>query len=166
MRWERVFGLIPTPVFYTDDLPEDVGGCVAYWVVPIVKIRPKYQADEGILQHELQHCRQFWAITLLLAIVNVPVAAILHLQWGVTWGYGVTASWVASLALMAFPLMYTFSPMTRLWAEASAYRVQMQFPDRDGHRLTLDEAVQRLMSPRYNLNLDPETARDAIELAR
>ncbi len=48
----------------TDDLPEHVGGRCEYPWYPklgkcIVKIKPKYQNDKGILKHELKHVEQY-----------------------------------------------------------------------------------------------------------
>ena len=47
----------PALIFYTDDLPEGVGGQANG---PYVRIRPKYEGDEGILYHELTHVWQWW----------------------------------------------------------------------------------------------------------
>ncbi len=58
MRWRRVLGIIPVPIIYTDDLPERVGGVASG---PIVRIRPRYEKDEGIHRHELAHVELFWA---------------------------------------------------------------------------------------------------------
>ena len=49
-------------ILYTDSLPEGVGGCANG---PVVRIRPKYRDDEGILHHELTHVWQYW-LTLSL----------------------------------------------------------------------------------------------------
>ncbi len=41
----------------TDDMPEGFGGYTENWWI---KIRPKYQDDPGILEHEKCHVRQLW----------------------------------------------------------------------------------------------------------
>ena len=51
-------------LIYTDDLPDHVGGRCEYPWFPklgtcVVKIRPKYQDDIGILKHELVHVDQY-----------------------------------------------------------------------------------------------------------
>lgn len=63
------------------------------------------------------------------------------------------------LTLTVHAWLYLFVRRYRLWAEARAYRVQMKYVDRNGHRLTLDEAADRLASPIYKFNL---THREAI----
>ncbi len=42
---------------YTDDMPEGYGGFTENWRL---KIRPKYQDDQGILEHEKTHVRQLF----------------------------------------------------------------------------------------------------------
>jgi hypothetical protein len=64
MKWRSIFKLIPVPVFYTDDMPEVVGGQAKG---AIIRIRPRYEDDEGIHQHELAHVELFWA-TLGLSV--------------------------------------------------------------------------------------------------
>ena len=44
-------------IFYTDALPEGVGGDARG---PVIRIRSKYREDQGIHQHELEHVRQWW----------------------------------------------------------------------------------------------------------
>jgi len=57
MKIKRIYGFIPVPVFYTDKVKEGFAGvCVGPWV----KIRPEYKHDEGLLQHELTHAKQWW----------------------------------------------------------------------------------------------------------
>lgn len=50
-------------VVYTDILPEWVGGRCEYPNLPLgectIKIRPKYKLDYGLLEHELEHWRQW-----------------------------------------------------------------------------------------------------------
>lgn len=154
MIWKTVFGIIPVPVRYTDDLPADVGGRAVYnRVLPYIEIASRYRDDQGILAHELRHCAQFYGMALLLAMLNVPIAAVLHLAAGVPWGYPVTAVVVTLASLLIHPQLYTWRADYRLWAEADAYRVQMQYPDANGHCMTIDEAAGRLMSPRYRLDV-------------
>lgn len=68
IRW--IYRFIPVPVFYSDNLPEGVGGkfrggLLVYWI----KIRPKYRDDEGILQHELEHARQHFKTLGFLGVL-------------------------------------------------------------------------------------------------
>ncbi|MEA2036915.1 MAG: hypothetical protein U9O94_05365 [Nanoarchaeota archaeon] len=61
MSW---FNMKNYNIIYTDDLPESVGGRCEYSAIPIfgkctIKIKPKYKDDIGLLNHELEHYRQF-----------------------------------------------------------------------------------------------------------
>ena len=42
---------------YTDNIPVINDGITKLW---FIKIRPKYQNDEGLLEHEKTHVWQFW----------------------------------------------------------------------------------------------------------
>ena len=59
-------------------------------------------------------------------------------------------------------LLYKASDRYRLRAEARAYRIQMQHPDRTGATLTLEGAAARLMSRRYGLRITIGQAREAL----
>ena len=62
MKIKFVYGIFPALVFYTDKIKEGFGGVTNG---PIVRIRKKYEnTDEGLLQHELTHVKQ-WYRTLM-----------------------------------------------------------------------------------------------------
>lgn len=44
-------------VVYTDKIAEGFAGCANG---PIIRIRPKYRADKGLLAHEIVHVKQFY----------------------------------------------------------------------------------------------------------
>lgn len=51
-------------LIYTEDIPENFGALCEYSRLPLfgkctIKIRPKYKEDKGLLEHELEHVRQF-----------------------------------------------------------------------------------------------------------
>lgn len=48
--------------FYTDSLPENVGGRANG---PIIRIATKYKDDAGIYQHELLHVKQWFCLLIL-----------------------------------------------------------------------------------------------------
>jgi hypothetical protein len=52
----------PALVFYTDNLPENVGGRAHG---PVILIKKKHRDDKGIHEHELEHVKQ-WCVTLTL----------------------------------------------------------------------------------------------------
>jgi hypothetical protein len=47
----------PGLLFYTEKLPAGCGGCANG---PIIRIRPRYQNDKGLHEHEAEHVRQWW----------------------------------------------------------------------------------------------------------
>lgn len=55
-----VLGFIPVPIFWSDRVLKGWQGGVSYGFFCI--IRPKYRDrnDDGIVRHELRHCRQFY----------------------------------------------------------------------------------------------------------
>jgi len=61
MQWRSVYRVIPVPIFYTDEMADDVGG---YAWLGAVWIRARYANDEGLHQHELEHVRQFWTLPI------------------------------------------------------------------------------------------------------
>lgn len=125
----------------------------------VVFIRPKYRQDEGIREHELTHVWQWWMGCVIGFFASGLAAWFYLLQpW---W------SWLVSGALLggtAHVLLYYFSRRYRLWAEARAYRQQMLYPDRNGVRLSLDEAAVRLGDNElYKLGVTVDQAREALK---
>lgn len=72
----------------------------------------------------------------------------------------------AVLLFVVHALLYLFVRRYRQWAEARAYGVQMNFPDRNGEHLSLDLAAYRLALPCYDLGITQDEARAAIVSAR
>jgi len=159
--WRIAFGILPVPIVYTDELPEGVGGETRG---PLIRIRPKYRerGDEGLHQHELTHVRQFWALWAIGAVLNAPAAWWIAVAAGSPLVPMQAALWAALACAVLHPLLYRFSRAYRLWAEASAYAVQMRFPDGLGGALALDAAAARLAGPRYRLGISWAEAREAI----
>lgn len=60
MKIVFAFGWIPVLVIYTNKMAKWKGGKIQIWVIPVIKIRPKYRDDFGILMHELRHVEQFY----------------------------------------------------------------------------------------------------------
>jgi hypothetical protein len=61
-----VYGFLPTFISYSDDLPEGVGGQAKNI---FIKILPKYKDDNGILEHEKTHVKQFYKTFMLHGIL-------------------------------------------------------------------------------------------------
>ncbi len=61
MKIKRIYGIIPVPVFYVEDLGKFAGTSNGFFV----RIVEKYKDDRGLLEHELQHCRQFYRTFML-----------------------------------------------------------------------------------------------------
>lgn len=54
-----VYKVFPVPVFYVDSLPNGYSGFFQAIIIPIVKIKKGCEEDIGLLEHELEHCRQY-----------------------------------------------------------------------------------------------------------
>ena len=69
--------------------------------------------------------------------------------------------WVLTLGM--HPLLYLTVRRYRQWAEATAYREQMRYPDAKGGSLSLDNAAARLAGPGYSLGITVEHARNILQ---
>ena len=72
----------PALIICTDKLPEGVGGMARG---PVVFIRPEYQTDVGLEEHELEHVRQWW-ITLGAHSILYPLCRA-YRAWSETAAY-------------------------------------------------------------------------------
>lgn len=135
----------PHIVFYAEDLPPQFIGTSKMCVV---KIRPKYRADEGTHRHEATHVMQ-WYTTLLLGVI--ACLALLRTPALAPWAQ----YWPAVLAagLAADPLAYGFIKSYRLWAEVQAYRVQARYYPDDRA-----PAFAKFLSTNYGLDITPADA--------
>jgi len=139
----------PSITLYTDNLPDNVGGCANACVV---RIRTKYRADAGIHAHEAEHVRQWWMGVLIgmlvaLALNILPAPAICSVWWPLALSAGAALH----------PLAYLLLPRYRLWAEARAYRIQAtHYPD-DRSRL-----FAGFIASRYGLEITPCETLNAI----
>ncbi len=134
----------PSAVFYTDKLPEGVGGDAHG---PVVRIRPKYRSDEGIHRHELEHVQQWWVVSL----VSVVLLAVV---------FGMSMMVLSAIGVHS--LLYMLVRPYRQWAEVRAYRIQMRYPNASGVPLSLDSAALRLTNVRYKFGLTVEQAKQLL----
>jgi hypothetical protein len=126
---------------YTDDLPEKFGGIA--WG-PLIKIRPKYEGDKGLLEHEKTHVRQWYALTGLGLVI---AAALMLLVSPAFWPISVAAPFLHAL-------IYKYLRPYRQWCEVRAYREQIAV----GYYVHLDFAMTALVD-KYDLGLDADEAR-------
>ena len=138
--------LIPSYTYYTDSLPEGVGGTTKACVIAI---KTKYKDDKRIRLHELEHVRQFWA---LFAIVGLIGAAIVYTQHLLPLFY----LHAALIGFSAHTGLYNLVARYRFWAEAKAYAIQTK-PDRSD----IDVMAYRLFSS-YDLGITLEQAKNEI----
>lgn len=138
-------------VQYTDNVPSGFGG-VTYG--PWVRILPKYREDAGLLQHELEHVKQFW-ISLLAAAPWLYTLFAAE-QSDLLRGYAVAVGLiVVSLFAMRKGLI--------LQAEVAAYRVQLKVSV-ESKNLSLTQAETRaklfagFIATKYRLDITPDAA--------
>lgn len=58
LKLKCIYGLLPALVWYTDKISDTRFGGVTNG--PLIRIRPKYINDRGLLEHELVHVEQWW----------------------------------------------------------------------------------------------------------
>jgi len=145
IQWHFVMGVIPAPVVITDKMPDWKGGSARG---PIAKVRPRYivSGDNGIVNHELRHVRQWWVPVLLGALIAVA----LYFAGYVVWNLPLFAG------LVAHPLLYTLSPRYRLWAEVDAYRQQTKAYGLSGP----PDWMVIVIETKYNLKYSREFIKD------
>ena len=56
MEWKFIYKFIPVPIFYVESLGQFAGKSNGFFV----RIVKKYKEDKGLIEHELNHCRQFY----------------------------------------------------------------------------------------------------------
>jgi len=61
-----VYGILPAIISYTDDMSEDFAGITKRF---IIKIRLKNRNDNGLLQHELVHVKQWYRTFMLHSLL-------------------------------------------------------------------------------------------------
>lgn len=145
--------MIPHLTFYTDNLPENVGGRTNSFVIRILK---SLKDDKGIHEHELVHVKQFWffvLIGLVLSVffyfVNIP--ELLNRQIYKT----LKEFWFlpAVLSLSVHSLLYLIFSKYKLLAEVAAYKEQLKYY-KDDRSILFAEFI----SKRYGLKITTEEA--------
>lgn len=127
-------------VTYSDRLPDGFGGDAQG---PFVRIRPKYNDDRGLLEHEKSHVRQWYALTGLGLVIAVAMAVLIAPALG------------ASVLVTPFlhPVFYRFLRPYRQWCEVQAYRKQNAV----GRYASSDFAMNALVE-KYDLKLSATEA--------
>ena len=120
---------------YSDDLPEGFGGTTQG---PFIKVRPRYQNDGGLLEHEKTHVQQWYA---LMGLGLAIVAAFMLLV-------SPALCPAAAVAPFLHSLLYKFLRPYRQWCEVQAYRKQVEV---DGYANS-DFAVTALVE-KYDFRL-------------
>ena len=107
--------MIPHILIVTDKMPERLGGMANAFVI---RIRPKYANDAGLIAHEKEHVRQFW-ITLGMHGILYLLSKRYRL-WSETKAYRVQLSFEAD------PQRKTYKrELYRKWI-AEEYRLNMR----------------------------------------
>ncbi|PAA31740.1 hypothetical protein CJU73_01520 [Pseudomonas fragi] len=111
---------------------------------PLIKIRPKYAADKGLLEHEKVHVRQWYAVLglglLLCTLLTVLVSPSFWPLFG--------------LAPLLHQLLYKLVRPYRRWCEVRAYRKQIAVGGD-----TSTEFVVTALVEKYDINLSAKKAK-------
>lgn len=142
-----VYGIIPVPVTWTDDMADNTAG---YARGPVVRLRPRYEHDRGLLEHELEHVRQFWRmVTSGLLVAGLCALLAIGLDEP---GFFALAMVAPIVGALGHNLLYRLVDAYRLWSEVTCYRIQARwYPDdrrplfaqfiANDYRLDVSEAV-------------------------
>lgn len=157
----------PCFVSYVDKIEEErdadgnvlweVGGRAQslYGLIPHVLILLSHATDVGLRVHEFRHVRQrIWMASMFTLLAILPLLMVADPVL-------ILAVMVPSF-LVGMTVHKTLCSMWRryrMYSEVEAYREQMQYPNKHGQNMTLDQAVQCLMWPRYDLGLTEAEAR-------
>jgi hypothetical protein len=127
-------------VKYTDDLAEGFGGSTQG---PFIKIRPKYEGDRGLLEHERTHVRQWYVATVLWLSGGVALTLLLSSNW-----------WLISPAApFLHTMLYQFVRPYRRWCEVRAYRQQIAAGGYPSKEFAVTALVEK-----YDLELNLDAA--------
>lgn len=120
---------------YSGQLPSGFGGSAQG---PLITIHPKHKGDDGLLEHEKTHVRQWYLLTGLGLVIAVVLALFVS-----------PALWAATTVVpFLHTLLYKFLRPYRQWCEVQAYRKQIAV----GGYLSSDFAATALVN-KYDLNL-------------
>lgn len=111
---------------------------------PFIKILPKFKNDNGLLEHEKTHVRQWY---LLMAVGVLFYLILLLFVSPDLWP-------VIVLAPCLHPLLYRFVRPYRRWSEVQAYRKQIATGGYNSHDFAVTALVEK-----YGLRLSVDEAR-------
>jgi len=84
---------------------------------PIVWIREDMRGNLAVLEHELVHVKQWFAVSMLGLVWAAGCYLLGHMQYA---HFGI-------LSLALHSLLYTLIPAYKQWAEVQAFRTQIKF---------------------------------------
>lgn len=120
--WKSVYGFIPVPVSFTNNMADNTAG---YARGPLIRLRPQYQDDRGLLEHELEHVRQFWRV--VLSSLLLMALFILLAFWLEDQGWLAVAILTPCIGLLTHNFLYARIDAYRLWSEVECYRIQARW---------------------------------------
>ena len=126
-------------------LPPNTGGRANG---PLVRILTKYQHDEGILKHELEHVKQFWSLNLAVTAILFALSVFFNFD-----------PYYAIAGMSVDSVLYSAVKPYRYWAETQAYAKQLQYSvDKEKDV----ELFGRFIADAYNLNITKEQATERL----
>ena len=137
--------MIPHLVIYADSVPSHMAGKANG---PIISIHTNYKGNTGVLMHELEHVKQWWAFVLISAVVAAWLLYVGEVYWFFAFLPGAAAH----------SLLYAMCAPYRLWSEVRAYRVQARHYT-DDRTASFAYAI----SSAYGLDITQEEALKLLE---
>lgn len=130
---------------YVSRLRDGFGGMATRWQIEILS---QYQGDQGLLEHEKFHVREWWFGLFAALLLALALWAWVHPAWG----------WVALAGPWVQGTLYR-AKWYRRWSEVRAYRIQLAV----GSYANPQFAVTALMR-KYRLGMSERQARKALQL--
>jgi len=143
-----VYGILPAFMRYKAK-SDRAGGAKFIFIY----INNKYKDDQGIINHELMHVKQFYRMSLL-SLWGV----VIYLMGGL-----MTPLVIGVIGFCAHTILYRFSESYRYVAEVEAFKVQLKSYDRS--EMDYDATVRKLvyiLVTRYNVDVSLAQAREDI----
>lgn len=147
-----IYGVIPVPVKFTDNMADNTAG---YARGPLIRLRPRYVDDRGLLEHELEHVRQYWR-WVLGGLFSAGVLCAAAFYSGEDFLYSLVMFPIV-VGFLGHALSYSRSKAYRFWSEVTCYRIQAAYYEDDRCPL-----FAQFIACDYNLDVTEEAALEAL----
>lgn len=133
---------------YTTSIRDGFGAEADMWRI---KILEKYKGDNGLLEHEKFHVREWWAwmlTTIMLALFLIPTFPLAYVLF--------------AISPFTFKVLYR-AKWYRKWSEVLAYRKQLVTGYNKNTPYSSNSFAVKALMNKYGLGLSEKEARKLLE---